>query len=178
MTNIIKKIFPLIILFLSITAYAAASSEESFIKKFKDGIAPKSTEDGRQQWYELMNHFKKSSNPELVLIALKAKTNGQRSGVENSIGIYDLFVQNPSSFIKAASKFDKSFNCVLTMLIPRTQYIPFANIDTKLKSLPESKLEKTFSTRARKYYSFIKEKKLVDEKYRCKMKTKKESLKK
>lgn len=131
----------------------------------------KTTDEGRRAWDELVKYFKSSHNPKLVELALGAQVIGQKSAIENSIPTYDLLIEDPNSFATGAKAFDPSFNCVLNILIPRTQYIPFENIQNRIRTVKKkNKALSEFTRRATKYYRFIEKQVLVDDDFKCKRK--------
>lgn len=131
-------------------------------------MPPKTTDEGRRAWDELVKHFKSSHNPKLVELALSAQVIGQKSAIENSIPTYDLLIEDPNAFAIGAKAFDPSFNCVFNILIPRTQYIPFESIQKRIQKVKNKNKPLTeFIKRAAKYYHFIEKQVLVDDEFKC-----------
>jgi hypothetical protein len=155
-------------LLLIISTKLALASEADFMKQYPQ-IPPKSTDEGRRAWDQLIKYFETSKNPKLVELALNAKVIGQKSAIENAIATYDLFIIDPNAFITGAKKIDQTYNCLFPTLIPRTQYIPFENIQKRIKKVKNpSKDLIYFTQRANIYYKFIQDKKLIDDDYQCK----------
>jgi len=130
-------------------------------------LPPITTDAGRRQWRDLEKDFKKSKDPKLVVKAFKGETKGQKSAIEKAIALFDLLAIAPKEFITGAVKYDKSFNCPIQILVPRTQFIPFKEVETHLKRAENSKDALAFRKKARSYYQFIKDKKLPTDEFKC-----------
>jgi hypothetical protein len=164
-----KHLIPfLVLIILNFPAWADETSE--FLIQNSKGLNPQTRDEGRRKWDKLLELYKKTGNPELIKIALLTKPNAQLQSVERAIVFYDLLMLKPSEFIQAAKTFDPQLTCFFEILIPRTQFIPFGDIKTKVAGIsPVTTAVEDWKKRSGEYFKRISEGKPTDDLPKCKL---------
>jgi hypothetical protein len=150
-------------------ARAASNESKSFLKDYSNGLGAHTSIEGRRQWDKLTELFLKESNPELIALSLRTKPISQKDAIQRAMVHWELIRKRPKSYITGVYQFDKSFNCILPILVPRTQFIKFDDISSYASKIKNKQKEhRLFITRSAKYFKELTNGSLDLKNYSCK----------
>lgn len=151
---------------------AASLTVDKFLQSHPKGLIPKGSAEGDREWDQLIDLYKTSGDVALLKLAFLSQPKTQIQGAARAMVFWDLFMLKPMDFIQGANTIFSTLDCVMPILIPQTQFMPYSVLKKKLEQLkPTSSSQQTlltnFMKRAEARYAEVKSGKVFNRPLKC-----------